>query len=74
MKVYKVTLMHIDFDNMGLERVKVGIENARMGNLVQPGTVMSIEEADIGEWDDEHPLNQHKTQVAAFQNLFEKKA
>ena len=30
----------------------------------------SIEEADIGEWDDDHPLNNTKKQKAEFDRLF----
>jgi hypothetical protein len=72
MKVYKMTLMFIDFDNVGMQGAKQLIEDARLPNRIDPGTVMSIEERDIGEWADEHPLNNTKTQIAAFQLLFEK--
>lgn len=72
MKVYKITLMMVDFDNLGPEGAKTVIENARLPNHISPGKVMALEERDIGEWDDEHPLNNHKTQIAAFQNLFSK--
>ena len=74
MKVYKMTLMFIDFDNLGAKGATDIIENARLPNHIIPGHVMALEERDIGEWDDDHPLNNYKTQIAAFQILFEKPA
>jgi hypothetical protein len=70
MKVYKMTLMFIDFDNVGMTDAKQLIENARLPNHINPGTVVAIEERDIGEWHDDHPLNNRKTQIAALQLLF----
>jgi hypothetical protein len=70
MKAYKITLLFIDFDNVGKEGAKELIESARLPNRVHPGTVMSIEEADIGTWHDGHPLNTFSTMAAAFSVLF----
>jgi hypothetical protein len=67
MKVYKMTLLFIDFDDVGAEEAKHLIENARLPNHSR---VMSLEERDIGEWCDEHPLNRHDTQAAHFEELF----
>ena len=67
-----MTLMFIDFDEVGPEGAKQLIEHARLPNHISPGTVTALEERDIGEWRDDHPLNNHKTQIAAFQLLFEK--
>jgi hypothetical protein len=69
-KAYKITLLFIDFDNVGKEGAKELIESARLPNRVDPGTVMSIEEADIGAWHDDHPLNKFSTMAAAFSALF----
>jgi hypothetical protein len=71
MKVYKITLMFIDFDEVGPEGAKELIENARLPNHISPGTVMEIEERDIGEYPDSHPLNRISTQAEAFKDLFD---
>lgn len=70
MKVFKITQMFIDFDNLGPARTKELLEGAHLPNHISPGTVTALEERDIGEWRDDHPLNSYKTQIAAFQNLF----
>lgn len=70
MKAYKITLLFIDFDNVGKEGAKELIESARLPNRIDPGTVMSIEEADIGAWHDDHPLNRFSTIADAFSTFF----
>lgn len=70
MKVYKVTLMFVDHDNVGDARIKGLIENARLPNRIDIGTVMAIEDRDIGEWRDDHPLNYRDKQAAEFERLF----
>ena len=70
MKAYKITLLFIDFDEVGQQEAKYLIENARLPCRIDPGTVMSIEEADIGEWRDDHPLNKLATMATAFEELF----
>lgn len=70
MKAYKITLLFIDHDNVGPASAQQLIEDARLPNHISPGHVMALEERDIGEWYDEHPLNNYKTHIAAYQNLF----
>lgn len=70
MKVYKMTLMFLDHDDVGPAAAKQLIENARLPNHISPGDVMAIEERDIGEWRDDHPLNFRDKQAAAFAALF----
>lgn len=65
-----MTLMFIDFDNVGLEGAKRLIEDARLPNRIDPGTVMAVEERDIGEWNDDHPLNWADTKKKHFEELF----
>ena len=72
MRAYKITLLFIDFDEVGQQEAKYLIENARLPNHIHPGSVMAIEEADIGEWRDDHPLNKRATKAAAFRALFAK--
>lgn len=56
MKAYKVELLIIDFDQCG-DEIEGIIENANYPNDCISPNVLSIKEADIGEWDDDHPLN-----------------
>lgn len=63
-KVHKVEVLVLDLN--GPSCVVVGDRMPR----VEFSTVMNIETREV-EWTDEHPLNQHKTQHAAYQQLFE---
>lgn len=72
MKIYKITLLFLDFDHVGKEGAKEMIESARLPNRIDPGTVMSIEEADIGAWHDDHPLNKRSTMAKTFAEIFSK--
>jgi len=72
MKVYKVELMIIDFDELGDDSIKLEIENSRYPNDCIHPKVMSIVEKDIGEWDDNNPLNNQKTCRDEYNRLFEK--
>ena len=72
MKAFRIVLCTVDFDECGVEDMVQLIENARLRSRVDPGTVMSIEVADCGEWSDEHPLNSlnDETRAAEFARLF----
>jgi hypothetical protein len=59
MKAYKVELLIIDFDGMGAGDIEATLENTKYPNHCFDGlSVKSVVEKDIGEWNDEHPLNQ----------------
>lgn len=70
MKVYKLTCLFIDFDECGEQEIKDLIENARLPNHIIPPDVMKMESVDIGEWDDDNPLNFKKTKEKEFNRLF----
>lgn len=70
MKAYKVTILVIDHDKLGLEGIKTEIENARYPNDCVSPQVKSIEEKEIGEWSDEHPLNLRATCDEEFERIF----
>ena len=72
MKAYTITLLFLDFDEVGPQEAKALIENARLPNHIHPGMVMETQEADIGEWSDDHPLNKRATMSEAFRSLFDK--
>jgi len=70
MKVYKLTCMVIDFEELGADGIRDAIAGAHYGNHWGPPEVMAIEERDIGEWHDEHPLNKAGEDVDEFERLF----
>lgn len=65
-----MVLMFVDHDEVGPEGAKQLIEEARLPNHISPGSVMSVDERDIGEWRDDHPLNHRGKQAAEFARLF----
>lgn len=70
MKAYRVELLIVDSDNLGDEDIKEVIEETRYPNRCISPEVMSIEGKDIGEWHDEHPLNQLSTSKEYYTQLF----
>ena len=70
MNVHKVVLTIIDFDDVGADEIKVVIENQHYPNRCISPDVVNIETVDIGEWDDDHPLNNRKTSKAEWHRLF----
>ncbi len=70
MKVYRVELMVLDFDEIGSEGIKDEIENTKYGNRCISPEVMGCEERDIGEWSDDHPLNHLDKSDAEYRRLF----
>lgn len=70
MKAYKVTLLIIDHDELGADEIKVELENTKYANYCISPNVMEVEEAEIGEWDGDHPLNQRDGKVVEFKKLF----
>jgi len=73
MKVYKVELMIIDFDQLGADGIKEEIECARYANRCISPEVKSIESRDLGEWEDDNPLNMCDTRDAEYRRLFAQK-
>lgn len=72
MKVHKLTVMVIDHDEVGADEAKHVIETARYPNRCIMPHVMNVETANIGEWREDHPLNQIPEQEAEFERLFPK--
>jgi len=70
MKAYQIELMVLDFDGLGSDGIKAEIENTRYANRCIKPEVMACEERDIGEWSDEHPLNQSDKADAEYHRLF----
>lgn len=70
MKAYKVELLIIDHDEVGKEQIVEIIENTKYPNWCISPDVKNIEERDIGEWADDHPLNLREKCEEEYQKLF----
>jgi len=70
LKAYKVELLIIDFDGIGRDGIVSAIENTRYPNHCIAPDVQYVSTADIGEWDDDHPLNHMDTAEDEYSRLF----
>lgn len=70
MKAYKVEILIIDFDGLGENEIQSVLENTGYPNHCISPNVMDISERDIGEWSDDHPLNQLTTMGTEYRKLF----
>ena len=70
MKVYKIEVRVVDLDQIGEQEIKIVIENTRYPNRCISPEVKKIESRDIGEWHDEHPMNNSQTADAEYQRPF----
>lgn len=66
MKAYKIELLIVDSESIGEKDIKKLLENCK---YIYP-TVMDIKSADIGEFHDDHPLNQWDTMEGEFKRIF----
>lgn len=66
MKAYKLEVLILDFDKLGEEGIVTELENAFYPNGCITLNVLKTEEYDIGEWDDNHPLNKRDTNKEAY--------
>ena len=67
MKAYKIEILVIDHENIGEENIIDTLNNVRYINA----HVKSVKSADIGDWDDDHPLNNRKTADKEYERLFQ---
>lgn len=70
MKAYKLEVLIIDFEDVGESDIKGLIENTKYPNWCISPDVKNIVSADIGEWDDNHPLNKRETCDIEYKRLF----
>jgi hypothetical protein len=70
MKVFKITLSIIDFDEVGEEGIKDVLEGSSYPNDCIDPKVEKIESRDIGGWYDDHPLNCTSTAATELERLF----
>lgn len=65
-KAFLFEILVIDINGYGINDARINLENAR---YVHP-TIISSKIADIGEWDDDHPLNEHGVTKATIMEYF----
>ena len=65
MNAYRITMLVIDHEESGPADAVSSLESARHVNA----SVLSVESADIGEWDDDHPLNSTEEQAGEIARL-----
>lgn len=70
MKVYKLEVMVLDLDEIGEQDIRDVIENTRYPNHCIHPKVKAIESRDIGEWSDDHPMNQKALADDEYRRLF----
>jgi len=72
MKVHKLEVIILDFDDLGADGVRETLENQKFPNYCFAPNVQTIRTAEIGEWSDDHPLNKHDTFDKTIEQLFGK--
>lgn len=68
MKAYKIELLVIDFENVGKMQCIEYLSEQKYLDV----QIVDTQSADIGEWNDDHPLNSgdHKTWSREYNKLF----
>ena len=62
MKAYRIVTYVVDLEEIGAESVVYEVTRSRHISI-QAG---AIDEIDIGEWDDDHPLNFYDTDTESY--------
>lgn len=62
MKAYRIVTYVVDMQNWGLGVILEELQRSRHISV----DVGAIDEIDIGEWDDDHPLNSYDTDTEAY--------
>jgi len=70
MKAYKLEILIVNHDELTADEIVSELESSRFTNRCINPQVMGIAEADIGEWDNDHPLNRVDLQYAEYNRLF----
>ena len=66
MKVYKIEITVFDNEDLGEDEVQELLTNNRHLNI----GVVKLQSKDIGDWDDDHPLNRNDTFDKAWEELW----
>lgn len=66
MKAYLLTVLVIDFDSLGEDDIVAVLEEQSYPNHCIVPDVVETVAYDIGEWDDDHPMNRLATDKLAW--------
>lgn len=69
-QAHVVVLTILDLDGLDANEIKIVIENVHYPNHCMSPDVIKVQTVDLGEWDDDHPLNQSDTADAEWRRLF----
>ena len=69
-KAYKITILVLDHDEIGRDGIVNAVERTKYPNRCIAPSVQDIEEAEIGEWHDDHAMNHHSTRRGEYQRIF----
>lgn len=72
MKVFKLEVLVLDFDGLGGEEIKRVLEDQKYPNYCIAPNILTVEEREIGEWSDNHPLNKLDLQKQEVERIFGK--
>jgi hypothetical protein len=67
---YLLKILIVDHDEVGEEDIKTLVEDVKYPNRCLSPTVLSIVGKDVGEFDDDHPLNDTRTIPDEVKRLF----
>jgi hypothetical protein len=70
MKVHYLHIIVIDHDALGADEVERVLEDANYPNDCIAPNVIKSQTAEVGDWDDDNPLNHSDTQAAEVARLF----
>lgn len=62
MKAYRIVTYVIDHEDIGREELLYHVTDCKYLQI----DTGAIDEIDIGEWDDDHPLNHRDTDIEAY--------
>jgi hypothetical protein len=70
MKAHLLQVLIVDHDHLGVDEVERTLEDANYPNDCIAPSVLKSQSVDIGEWDDDHPLNDEDELITEVNRLF----
>jgi hypothetical protein len=70
MKAHLLQVLVIDHDHLGVDEVERILEDANYPNGCIAPNVIKSQTVEVGDWDDDNPLNHSDTQAAEVDRLF----
>jgi L-fucose mutarotase/ribose pyranase (RbsD/FucU family) len=69
-KAYLLQVLIIDHDHLGADEIERVIEDANYPNDCIAPSVIKSQSVEVGDWDDDNPLNNSDTQAKEVDRLF----